>query len=126
MPKKKILIIDDEPQLVESLKVRIEANGFECVTASSPEDGIKLAPVLRPDLILLDLNMPHMSGYGVLRELKQNPDLAGIPVLILSSLTDEEVVRGALEFGATGFLKKTCSPEELMTMVTEYAAPAAL
>lgn len=121
MLKKKVLIIDDEPQLVEFLKVKIEANGFECFTACFPEDGLKMALVWEPDLILLDLNMPHMSGYGVLKELKQNPDLAQIPVLILSCLTDEEIVRGALDFGAAGFVKKTCSSQELMTMVQEYS-----
>ncbi len=121
MSKKKILIIDDETQLADALKIRIEGNNFNCLTASSPEDGLQMASDFLPDLILLDLNMPNMSGYGVLRELKKNPELAQIPVLILSSLTNEEIVRGAIDFGAKGFLKKTCSSEELMSMVNEYS-----
>lgn len=119
--KKKILIIDDEPEILKQVKKRLEANHFECVTAENPVIGLKKTVKTRPDLILLDLMLPKMSGFGFLRIVKGNPNIAAIPVVVLTALGDEEIAREAMDLGAVGYLTKACAPEELVVMVREYA-----
>jgi two-component system phosphate regulon response regulator PhoB len=121
MNKKKILVIDDEPEILEQVKKRLEANRFDCLTALDPVTGLARARSDNPDLILLDLMLPGMSGLGVLRELKKDAGLARIPVVILTALGDEEICREAMDLGAAGYLRKTCTPTELLNMVQEYA-----
>jgi len=118
---KRILIIDDEPEILRHVKKRLEANGFACTASLDPVEGLKEARTEKPNLILLDLMLPHMSGLGVLGEIKKDPALAKIPVVILTALGDEEVAMSAMDAGAVGFLNKSCSPLELVTMVQMYA-----
>lgn len=113
----KILIIDDEPDQVDFIKIRLEANSYKCLIAASPVDGLGALEAWQPDLILLDLNMPKMSGYGTLQQIKHHPTCANVPVIILSSIGDKEIIRGALDFGAAGYLRKTCSHEEMMSII---------
>lgn len=118
----KVLLIDDDVLLLASLARRLKRQGgFECLVACSAAQGMDLARQERPDLILLDLNMPEMSGFGFLRELKKDPSIANIPVLILSGiLNDEEILREALALGALGYFDKTDPVTDLMSTLKEY------
>lgn len=120
--KKTVLVIDDEPELLKLVKRRLEANRIECVTAENPVIGLEKAVKTRPDLILLDLMMPRMSGLGFLRLVKGNPATAGIPVVVLTALSDEEVAREAMDLGAVGYLTKACASQELISMIQIFAA----
>ena len=117
---KKVLVIDDEPQLLELLKSRLESFSYQCFTAENPVAGIEVARRTHPDLILLDLMLPKMSGLGCLRELKRNRSLSNIPVLVLTALGDEEIAREVMDLGAAAYITKTCNPQSLMDMVQEY------
>lgn len=119
--KKKVLLIDDESDVRDILKMVIETGHFHCLTASSAVEGRNIAIRKKPDLILLDLMMPEMSGFGFLREREKHAELKKIPVVVLTSLGDEEVAREALSLGAVGYLIKSCGKEELMAMIQEYA-----
>ncbi len=120
--KKRILIIDDEPDFSDSIKERLHIHDFSCSTLSSPEKVLERALHWRPNLILLDLGLPNISGLGLLRELKRDPRLHNIPVVILSGISDEEIVREGMELGATGYLNKTCGARDLVSTVSQYAS----
>lgn len=91
MGKKKILIIDDETDFSYLLKTHFESTGdFEVYTAVDGNAGIKLAKQVNPNLILLDIMMPDMDGYEVLKRLKEDNDLVMIPVIMLSAISDEQ------------------------------------
>jgi DNA-binding response OmpR family regulator len=119
--RKKVLVIEDEREMLKLLKKRLEANHFQCITAENPVDGLKRAVKMKPDLILLDLMLPRMSGFGFLRLIKGNPNVAGIPVVVLTALGDEEIAREAMELGAVAYLTKACEPQTLIDTVKEYA-----
>lgn len=118
---KKVLIVDDDPAVVDVLKRRVEKDRFVCLTAATASDGLKKALHHKPDFILLDLMLPQMSGFGFLRELKKHPELSEVPVVVLSGLGDEEVAQESMDLGAVGYLTKDCDHRELMTLVQEYA-----
>lgn len=118
--EKKILMIDDNPDLLAAVKEMLQLYNFSCLTIDSPDLGIQVALRWRPDLILLDLGLPKMSGFGVLRELKNNPELHTIPVVILSGISDEEVVREGMDLGATAYLFKRCDARELVSTLRGY------
>ena len=119
--KKQILIIDDDSDLLEAIKERLSVHDFWCVTAASAEIGLQKASRLKPDMVLLDLNMPNMSGFGCLREFKHNPNLSKIPVVILSGLSDEEIVREGMNLGAAGYLNKTCGTRVMVETIKHYS-----
>jgi DNA-binding response OmpR family regulator len=118
--KKKILVIEDEPEMSRLLKKRIEAHAFECMTAADPVIGLKKAVKGKPDVIVLDLMLPKMSGLGCLRLLKGNPELTGIPVIVLTALGDEEIAGEAMDLGAVKYLTKACDPKELISAIEAY------
>ena len=97
---KKILIIDDEPNLVELIQIRLESHEFEILTASNGVVGYAIAKDEKPDLIVLDINMPTMDGYQFIKEIKWHADLKNIPILILTAkaylkdLFEEEYICG--------------------------------
>lgn len=119
--KKRILIIDDNPDLLASVRKRLCFHGFRCSTLSAPEKSLERALRWKPHLILLDLGLPRISGLGLLREIKKNPRLHDIPIVILSGVSDEEVVREGMGLGASGYLNKTCGARELVSTVSQYA-----
>jgi DNA-binding response OmpR family regulator len=120
-PKKRILIIDDDEDILDLIKVTLKLNNFECATALSAPEGLEKAKKVKPHLILLDLLLPQVSGIEFLQELKNDPELAGIPVVALTSLIDEETAQKVMNSGAVGYLSKACNAKELLSMVKEYA-----
>ncbi len=119
--KKKVLIIDDDMDILSLLKERLEKDDFECCTAMLPGEGLKKAIEFNPDVVLLDLMLPKMSGFGFIREFKHHKELADIPVVVLTSVSDEEVAEEALHLGAVSYLTKGCSTKELVSVIHEYA-----
>jgi two-component system, cell cycle response regulator len=113
----KLLLIDDCESVHALLKVRLRREDVEVHTASGGEEGIALAKSLRPDLILLDVDMPGLDGYEVCRRLKQDPETMQLPVIFLSGqTTTDQKIRG-LELGATDYIAKPFEPAELQARV---------
>ena len=85
MPEKKILLVDDEPSIVKIVRKRLEQHHYEVTTAADGLEGLERALADRPDLIITDIMMPTMDGYTFLKKLRAKPQLASIPVIILTA-----------------------------------------
>lgn len=117
--KKTILIIDDSNTNVVLLEAILSTKGFETMTALSVKEAKLLIKKNKPDLILLDLLMPEISGFDFLEELESNEDLKVIPVIIVSALTDDLNIKKTRKMGAVEFIKKPVNINTLVTVVEE-------
>ena len=113
MPKK-ILIVDDEPQIVEICSDYLKAAGYETVTASNGAQGLSLARREKPDLVVLDLMMPEMDGLDVCREIRRE---SNVPIIMLTARVEETDKLIGLELGADDYITKPFSPRELVARV---------
>lgn len=103
---KKILFVEDEQALQKTLGESIQKEGFEVISALDGEKGLKMAEREDVDLILLDLILPKMDGFEVLKKLKENKETDHIPVIVLTNLEAMEDIQKALKLGATTYLVK--------------------
>ena len=116
--KAKIMIIDDEQLVIKVVKRYLTAEGYiNFVTVNDSRQAVKRIWEEQPDVILSDINMPHVSGLDILRVRQRSQELSSIPVLILSASSEQDVMREALEFGATDFLAKPVDPCSLSLRV---------
>ena len=111
---KKILIVDDEQDIVESLKFVLEAADFNCYTADNGEDGLKLAKEIMPDLIILDVMMPKINGYKISRLLKYDAKYKDIPILMVTARTQEEDKLIGEETGVDEYITKPFELDEIV------------
>jgi two-component system alkaline phosphatase synthesis response regulator PhoP/two-component system response regulator VicR len=115
--EKKILAVDDERHIVRLVQVNLERAGYKVVPAYDGVDALKKVETERPDLIVLDVMMPHMDGFEVLKNLKANPQTKDIPVIMLTAKAqDADVFRG-WSSGVDCYLTKPFNPMELLTFV---------
>jgi CheY-like chemotaxis protein len=121
--KKKILIVDDEADVVTYLSTLLEDAGYEIDTATDGKQCMEAVRASRPDLITLDMTMPEQSGVKTYRELKEkNPELADIPVIVVTAIGDEmERFLGSRKQvpNPEGFMSKPIDKERLLQMVSE-------
>ncbi len=121
-----ILLIDDEPNFLEIFKTKFSAIGFGVETALNGEEGIKKAKALKPDLILLDMKMPGLSGADVLIKLRDDKATKGIKVMFLTNLGDprpemnEVSERISIEVGAHGYIRKTDDLDSIVERVKDF------
>lgn len=118
--KKRILVIDDEVDLVNLLTMRLEAEGYEVLSALDGRSGLDKAREERPDLILLDVMMPIMDGYQVCRFLKFDDELKNIPVIMLTARIQEKDKNIGKNVGADLYLTKPCDLNELSQKIRAY------
>ena len=119
MPKK-ILFIEDESSLQKTFSDILGPEGYEIISALDGEIGLRLAKTKNPDLILLDLILPKVHGFEVLKELKTDPKTKEIPVIVLTNLEEMGDVEKALELGATTYLVKAqYTLEEVVEKIKE-------
>jgi CheY-like chemotaxis protein len=102
----RVLIAEDDRFIRRVATIALERQGFAVVTAEDGEEALRQTQTAHPDVVLLDLIMPKMQGFEVLRRLKQDPATASVPVIVLSSLGQEADVQRALAAGAAGYLVK--------------------
>jgi len=118
MSNKKILIVDDEAQLVDMLKMRFQAEGYDVITAFDGKEGLKKAKDFKPDLIILDIMMPIMSGSEVAAVLKEDEQFSQIPIIFLTCLAVGIADKQSNEqIGGNLFIAKPFETDELMLMV---------
>ncbi len=113
----KILIAEDEPDIRELVAFMLRFAGYEVLAASNGEEAVQTATREIPDLILMDVRMPKMTGYDACRLMKANPDLRDVPVVFLSAKGQESEIQSGLEAGAEEYLLKPFSPDELTNRV---------
>jgi two-component system KDP operon response regulator KdpE len=117
MQKPKILLVDDDPDLVRALRLRLRANNYEVTTASDGYAAIATAQKERPALIILDLGLPVGDGFVVLDRLQSMDALAGVPVIVLSARDPQANEERALRAGASAFFQKPADNDELLNVI---------
>jgi len=116
---KKILIVDDEPNIVLSLEFLMKKAGFEVAVAVDGEDALAQVKRLNPDLVLLDVMMPKKSGYEVCEALRADPARAGMKIVMLTAKGRETEVAKGMALGADAYVTKPFSTRDLVIQVTE-------
>jgi DNA-binding NarL/FixJ family response regulator len=114
---KKILIIEDQPQMRRNIATILEMEGFEVATAEHGRQGIELARTGKPDLILCDVMMPEMDGYGVLQALRDDKATATIPFVFLTAKGEKTDQRAGMNLGADDYLTKPVSKNDLLATI---------
>ena len=118
----KILIAEDERDIRDLVAFTLRFAGYEVFSAANGEEAVELAPQVNPDLILMDVRMPRMTGYEACRIMKLNPDLRGIPIVFLSAKGQENEIQQGLEAGAEEYLLKPFAPDQLTSHVKTILA----
>lgn len=118
LKNRKILIVDDESDLTEALAIRLSSGwGFTVAVAHDGEEGLRKSSVFRPDLILLDLAMPILDGWEMCRRLRDDPDTRGIPIVIMTAWSTEDLHKRAVEEGVSEVLLKPAEDEDLLAIL---------
>ncbi|MDD5560681.1 MAG: response regulator [Candidatus Omnitrophica bacterium] len=116
---KKILVVDDEKAIVEMLTMRLEANGYQVISAADGQEGLDKLRSERPDLIILDLMLPKIDGYKVCRILKFDEKYKHIPIILFTARTQEIDIKLGEEVGADAYIMKPFEPDILLGKVAE-------
>ncbi|MDD5432124.1 MAG: response regulator [Candidatus Omnitrophica bacterium] len=119
MDKKRILVVDDESQLVELIQMRLEANGFEVITAYNGQEALDKARQEKPDLIILDLMLPKIDGYKVCRMLKFDEKYKNIPVILFTARAQEDDIILGQKVGGDAYITKPFDPDALLAKIKE-------
>ncbi|SIT91114.1 response regulator transcription factor [Edaphobacillus lindanitolerans] len=109
-----ILLVDDEPMMLDLLELYLQPNGFRCLKAESGTEALRLLEWKQPDLVILDIMMPAMDGWEVCRRIRQSSD---VPVLMLTAIDETEAVVRGLETGADDYMAKPFEEEELIARI---------
>jgi DNA-binding response OmpR family regulator len=120
----KVLVADDDPVILRLIQVNLALEGFEVETATRGEDALAKAREVEPDVILLDVMMPGMTGWEVAQRLKQEGETSHIPVVFLSARTQDEDRRKGQELGVSAYVSKPFDPVELVDTIRRLAGPA--
>ncbi len=115
----KILVVDDEPDLVDTIQCRLEWCNCEVITAANGKEGMEKAANEKPDLILLDTNMPVMNGHEMLKHLRGHPDLKDIPVIMVTVICEPKDIAIASSYGIADYVTKPFDFAELMEKIAK-------
>jgi len=120
MAKKKILVVDDEVEFVDAVKMMFDAHGYDVIGAYNGLDGVEKAKKNSPSVILLDLAMPVVSGFDALTQLKNDPRTSLIPVIVITAQNDIEYAFDAGKLGANDYVIKPVRMESLLELINKY------
>ena len=118
----KILIAEDERDIRDLIAFTLRFAGHEVFTAANGEEAVEMAPKVNPDLILMDVRMPRMTGYQACKVMKANPNLKDIPVVFLTARGQESEIQEGLEAGAEEYLLKPFAPDNLTARIKTVLA----
>lgn len=119
MDKKKILLVDDEKDLVEMVSFRLQASGYEIITAYDGQEALEKAKKEKPDLIILDLMLPKMDGYKVCGLLKTDARYNKIPIIMFTAMAQDSDKQMGQEVGADAYITKPFEPQVLLEKIRE-------
>ena len=114
-----VLVAEDDPDILQLLAFTLEGVGYEVLQAADGAEALRLATDVRPDLAVLDVMMPKLTGYEVTRKIREQDSTRGMSVVLLTARVQEADVRQGFEAGADDYLKKPFSPQELRARVQE-------
>jgi len=118
----KILVCDDERHIVRLIQVNLERQGYQVVTAFDGKEGLEKVRAEKPDLCVLDVMMPYMDGFEVLKSIRRDPETENLPVIMLTAKAQDKDVFEGYHYGADMYLTKPFNPMELVTFVKRIAA----
>lgn len=119
---KRVLIVDDEPNIVISVEFLMKREGFEVSVARDGEEGLAAIRQQRPDLVVLDVMMPKLNGFEVCEAVRADPDLSGVRILMLTAKGREAEIKKGIELGADTYMPKPFSTRELVDKVKALLA----
>ena len=119
MSKKRILVVDDEVELIKAIQIRLEQAGYEALFAYDGQQGLEKAHKEKPDLIILDLMLPKMDGYKVCALLKKDTKYTKIPIIMLTARAQETDEKLGLELGADAYITKPFQHEVVVAKIKE-------
>ena len=119
MDKKKILLVDDEEDIIATVSLRLEANGYEVATAVDGQDALDKARSLKPDLIILDLMLPKIDGYKICRMLKFDEKYKKTPIILFTARSQEEDMKMGEDVGANAYITKPFEAQVLLDKIKE-------
>ncbi len=123
-PKETILVVDDSPESLGLVNDTLESAGYNVLVALEGKQALTIARRIRPDMILMDAIMPHKDGFDTCRELQSIPELATIPVIFMTGLTDSGSVVKGLQSGGVDYLTKPIDPDELLARMHVHLSNA--
>ncbi len=113
----RVLVVDDDPQVLRLMRVNLELEGYDVVSAPDGEEALDAVLNERPDVVVCDVMMPGMDGLTVLRNLRSNPRTSKIPFVVVSAKAQRSDVKAALDMGADRYITKPFDPQELLDAV---------
>ncbi|MFN8138999.1 MAG: response regulator [Fimbriimonadales bacterium] len=113
----KVLVCDDERSIVRLIQVNLERQGWQVVTAYDGKEGLEKIKAEKPDVVVLDVMMPYMDGFEVLKTLRRDPEMQTLPVVMLTAKAQDKDVFEGYHYGADVYLTKPFNPMELVTFV---------
>ena len=123
--KKKVLLVDDDPDFVEAVKVIVQSGGYDVRVAADGKEGLEAVDAEKPDIIILDVMMPVMDGHQACAALKTNPETKDIPIILLTAVADRVTTskythRNMLESEAEDYMPKPVEPKELLELIKSW------
>jgi two-component system chemotaxis response regulator CheY len=118
---KTILTIDDSPSVLQMVSLTLTSAGYKVIEAANGSEGFSKAIANRLDAVVTDLNMPGMNGLEFIRKYRATPASTGVPIVFLTTETDDGLKREAREAGATGWISKPFRPEQLLAVIKKVA-----
>lgn len=109
-----VLVVDDDRDYVDILRIHLERRGFAVTTAAGGAEALERLHAHKPDVVLLDVMMPDMSGFDVLQRIRETPTTASLPVILISAKGDEDDMMTGYQFGADYYITKPCTPTQLL------------
>ncbi len=118
---KKVLLIEDEPALVDLYRSKFSKEGFDVITALDGESGLQIARMEKPDFIILDILLPVRNGIAFLKKLRSEPEVSKIPVFVFSCFDEQEIKNQAYDLGVEDYILKTkYTPDQLVKEIKSY------
>lgn len=118
----RVLVVDDEPAIRELCRVSLELRGFEVDEAADGREALERMRSARPDVVLLDVMMPHLDGWGTMTEIRADVSLSGVPIVMMTAHSDDSDRRRAAVAGVARFVAKPFDPQELVDAIEECTA----
>jgi DNA-binding response OmpR family regulator len=119
-----VLVVDDDPVILKLLEVNFEMEGFEVIRASDGAEGLERAREMRPDIVILDVMMPRMTGYEVAKALREDAGTAHIPIIFVTARAQSSDVERGMELGVADYVTKPFDPLDLIARVNTLLARA--
>ena len=124
MPPLKVLVCDDERNIVRMIQVSLSREGYDVVTAYDGKEGLEKVKEEKPDILVLDVMMPYMDGFEVLKTLRREPETENLPVIMLTAKAQDKDVFEGYQFGADMYLTKPFNPRELISFIQRLSSGA--